>query len=169
MECAFCRILAGKAEASFLFRNERVAAFMDIRPVTHGHLLVIPIRHAFYLSELDPADGARMFEVAQGMAAALRRQDGAGKEGGLKCEAVNLFLADGEQAGQEVPHVHLHVIPRFRGDGFSLKLPPGYGRHPERSELDRLASAIAAGLTISPGPAGHGFLRPRAARRQCRR
>ena len=64
-----------------------------------------------------------------------------------------MFLADGEQAGQEVPHVHLHVIPRFRGDGFSLKLPPGYGRHPERSELDRIAAAIKAGLTISPDPA----------------
>lgn len=112
---------------------------MDITPVNPGHLLVIPNRHAVYLSELDPEDGARMFEVAQSMVAALRRS-------GLKCEAVNLFLADGEQAGQDVPHVHLHVIPRFRGDGFGLKLPSGYGRHPERSELDRIAAAIKAGL-----------------------
>jgi histidine triad (HIT) family protein len=176
-ECGFCRILAGRAEASFLFRDERVAAFMDITPVTPGHLLVIPIRHAVYLSALDPEDGARIFEVAQRMAAALRRQNGASPTEGtvfvgdtsterreervadvspapdrrgtvpvLRCEGVNLFLADGEQAGQEVPHVHLHVIPRFRGDGFSLKLPPGYGRHPERSELDRIAAAIRTGL-----------------------
>jgi histidine triad (HIT) family protein len=139
-DCGFCRILAGKAEASFLFRDARVAAFMDITPVNPGHLLVIPNRHAVYLSELDPADGARVFEVAQSMGAALRRS-------GLKCEAVNLFLADGEQAGQDVPHVHLHVIPRFRGDGFGVKLPPGYGRTAERSELDRIAAAIKAGLT----------------------
>ena len=138
-DCGFCRILAGKAEVSFLFRDERVAAFMDITPVTPGHLLVIPNRHAVYLSDLDPADGARIFEVAQSMAAALRKS-------GLKSEGVNLFLADGEQAGQEVPHVHLHVIPRFRGDGFSLKLPPGYGHHPERSELDRIAATIKARL-----------------------
>jgi histidine triad (HIT) family protein len=137
--CGFCRILAGKAEASFLFRDERVAAFMDIMPVTPGHLLVIPIRHAVYLSELDPADGARIFEVAQSLVAALRRS-------GLRCEAVNLFLADGEQAGQEVPHVHLHVIPRFSGDGFGLKLPAGYGRSAERSELDRIAVRIKDGL-----------------------
>ena len=150
MECVFCRILAGKAEASFLFRDERVAAFMDISPVTPGHLLVIPIRHAVYLSELDPADGARVFDVAQRLAAALRES---GRTGGLKCEGVNLFLADGEQAGQEIPHVHLHVFPRFSGDGFSLKLPPGYGYHPERSELDRAAAAIRAGLAISPNPA----------------
>jgi histidine triad (HIT) family protein len=139
-DCGFCRILAGKAEASFLFRDERVAAFMDITPVNPGHLLVIPNRHAVYLSELDPADGARIFEVAQSLAVALRRS-------GLKCEAVNLFLADGEQAGQEVPHAHLHVIPRFRGDGFGLKLPPGYGRKAERSELDKIATAIKAGLS----------------------
>jgi diadenosine tetraphosphate (Ap4A) HIT family hydrolase len=80
-----------------------------------------------------------MFEVAQNMVAALRRS-------GLRCEAVNLFLADGEQAGQEVPHVHLHVIPCFRGDGFSLKLPPGHGRRAERSELDRIAAVIKAEL-----------------------
>ena len=150
-----------------MFRDERTAAFMDITPVTPGHLLVIPVRHAVYLSELDPADGARVFEVAQRIAAALREQKGDSPwkshralrsdsphfAGGLKCEAVNLFLADGEQAGQEVPHVHLHVIPRFRGDGFSLRLPPGYGRRPERSELDRIAAAIKAGLMISPTPA----------------
>jgi diadenosine tetraphosphate (Ap4A) HIT family hydrolase len=139
-DCGFCRILAGKAEASFLFRDERVAAFMDIMPVNRGHLLVIPIRHAVYLRELDPDDGARVFQVAQQMAAALRQS-------GSKCEAVNLFLADGEQAGQEVPHVHLHVIPRFRGDGFSLRLPPGYGRRAERAELDRIAAAIRGGLS----------------------
>ena len=142
-ECGFCQVLAGKAEASFVFRDDRVAAFLDIAPVTPGHLLVIPIRHAVYLSELDPADGARVFDVAQRLAAALRES---GRAGGLKCEAVNLFLADGEQGGQEVPHVHLHVIPRFRGDGFSFKLPPGYGHHPERSELDRIAAAIRSGL-----------------------
>jgi hypothetical protein len=106
-----------------------------------------------------------MFEVAQSVVAALRRQNGDSPwkshrdlrsdsphfAGEVKCEAVNLFLADGELAGQEVPHVHLHVMPRLRGDGFSLKLPPGYGRHPERSELDRIATAIKAGLTNPPG------------------
>ena len=175
--CCFCRILAGKAEGSFVFRDGRVAAFMDITPVTPGHLLVIPIRHAVYLSDLDPADGARMFEVAQNLVAALRefakagtvsgRPENEGHLRGLKtgdspserrvepaavqspfsAEGVNLFLADGEQAGQEVPHVHLHVIPRYRGDGFTLKLPPGYGHHPARSELDRIAAAIKAGLS----------------------
>jgi diadenosine tetraphosphate (Ap4A) HIT family hydrolase len=60
----------------------------------------------------------------------------------VKCEGVNLFLADGEAAGQEVFHTHLHVVPRYVGDGFALKLPPGYQNRPERSELDSIASNI---------------------------
>jgi histidine triad (HIT) family protein len=143
VECGFCQVLAGRAEASFVFRDERVAAFMDITPVNPGHLLVIPVRHAVYLSDLEPSDGARIFEVALRLAAALRES---GRTGGPRCEAVNLFLADGKKGGQEVPHVHLHVFPRFRGDGFSPTLPPRYGHHPERSELDRIAAAIRAGL-----------------------
>jgi len=133
--CGFCRVLAGKAAASFVFRDERVAAFMDLQPVNVGHLLVVPSRHAVYLADLDREDGAQMFRIAQRLTAALRGS-------ALKCEAVNLFLADGEQAGQEVPHAHLHVIPRFRGDGFGLVLPPGYGRKAARPDLDRIASTI---------------------------
>jgi histidine triad (HIT) family protein len=138
-ECGFCRILAGQAKASFLFRDERVAAFMDIVPINPGHLLVIPIHHAQYLSDLSPEDGMHVFRVAQQLAAALRRS-------GMTCGGVNFFLADGEAADQEVPHVHLHVIPRSDGDGCGFKLPPGYGRKAERSELDRIAKAIRAGL-----------------------
>ena len=140
--CGFCRIIAGEAAASFVFRDDRVVAFMDLRPVNVGHLLVIPVRHAVYLADLDDEDGAQMFRVAQQLAAALRGS-------GLKCEAVNLFLADGEQAGQEVPHVHLHVIPRFRGDGFGLVLPPGYGHKTARLDLERVAASIRNRLTAT--------------------
>ncbi len=61
---------------------------------------------------------------------------------GIKCEGVNLFLADGEAAGQEIAHVHLHVIPRFRGDGFEVRCGSNYGVQPERNELDRVTSKI---------------------------
>jgi histidine triad (HIT) family protein len=138
--CVFCRILAGTDEASFVFRDERVAAFMDIAPVNPGHLLVVPVRHAARLIDLDPPDGVRMFEVAHKAAAALGRA-------GLKCEGVNLHLADGAAAGQDIMHVHLHVFPRTRGDGFGLRLPPGYGIRPARAELDRLAERIGSGLS----------------------
>ena len=60
----------------------------------------------------------------------------------LKCEGINFFLADGEAAGQEVFHVHLHIIPRFKDDGFGFKFPEGYKDKPERKELDEVAKKI---------------------------
>ena len=134
--CVFCDIVAGKAPASIVHRDERCVAFMDIRPVTAGHLLVVPLAHAASLADLDPTDGGHLFVVSQDLAAALRKS-------GLQADGVNLFLADGEAAGQEVFHVHLHVFPRFEGDGFGLRLPPGYGKPVARERLDREATAIS--------------------------
>lgn len=133
--CLFCEIVAGREPASVVHRDNECLAFMDIRPVTPGHLLVVPLAHATYLSDLSPSSGAAMFLAAQRAAAAVRRS-------GLRVEGVNLFLADGEAAGQEVFHVHLHVLPRFQGDGFGLTLPPGYGRMADRMNLDANAASI---------------------------
>jgi diadenosine tetraphosphate (Ap4A) HIT family hydrolase len=118
---------------------------MDIRPVTSGHLLVVPIEHATHLADLDPAEGQALFALAQRLAAAIRRSD-------LKPQGITLHLADGEAAGQDVFHVHLHVIPRTRGDGFGLRLPPGYGQDADRARLDRDAATIAAALNKRQHP-----------------
>jgi histidine triad (HIT) family protein len=133
-DCVFCRLIAGEVEASVVHEDDRTVAFMDLRPVTPGHLLVVPRAHADGLAGLDPEDGAQMFRVAQVAAAAMRRSS-------LRCEGVNLFLADGEAAGQEVFHVHLHVVARFDGDEFGLLLPTDYGVRPRR-ELDVAAAAL---------------------------
>ncbi len=138
-DCVFCRILAGELPASFVYRDEHCAAFMDIRPVNPGHVLVIPIRHAAYLADTDAATAGRMMQLAHRLAAALRAS-------GLRCEGVNLFLADGEVAMQEVFHVHLHVLPRFAGDGFGLRFGPHYGQRPPREDLDAAAAKIRRGL-----------------------
>ena len=133
-DCVFCRIVAGEEEASLVHEDERVAVFMDIQPVVRGHALVVPRAHAASLAELDPEDGAAVFEAGRLTAAALRASS-------LRCEGVNLFLADGEAAGQDVFHVHLHVLPRHFGDGFGLRLPPDYSVRP-RVELDEAAAAL---------------------------
>jgi histidine triad (HIT) family protein len=137
--CVFCDIVAGRGPASVVHSDETVLAFLDIRPLTAGHLLVIPRAHAGYLADLDPALGGHMFGVAQRMAAALRRS-------GLPCDGVNLFLADGAAAFQEVFHVHLHVIPRTAGDGFRIRAK---WRRPARAELDSVAAQVRDGL--APG------------------
>ncbi len=135
MNCIFCNILSGTAPASFVYRDEVCAAFMDIQPINPGHLLVIPVAHAANLSELEPETGAHLFRVAQRLAAALRSS-------GVQCQGVDLFLADGEAAGQEVFHVHLHVIPRFQGDGFGFHFSPTYKQRPSRLELEQAAEKI---------------------------
>ena len=132
MDCVFCRIAAGTAPASVAYADDTALAFLDIAPMTPGHLLVVPRRHAVGLADLDPDTGAHLFRVAQRMAAALRRTD-------LRCDGVNLFLAAGAAAFQEVFHVHLHVIPRWKGDGLKLSGKPG---RPSRPDLDRHAADL---------------------------
>ncbi len=139
MLCPFCAIIEGQAPASHVYEDEVVVAFMDIKPVNPGHLLVIPRGHASDLGQLDPEAGCHLFRIGQQLAAGLRRS-------GLRCEGINLFLADGEAAGQQVGHVHLHVLPRFRGDGFGLRFGPDYHRRPSRESLDAAAAAIRQAL-----------------------
>ena len=138
-DCIFCRILAGDAPASFVHRDERCAAFLDVRPVNAGHLLVVPTRHAAQLADLDAPTADHLMAVAHRLAAALRAS-------GLRCEGVTLFLADGEAAMQEVFHVHLHVLPRYAGDGFGLRFGPDYGTLPPRHALDAAAARIRGAL-----------------------
>ena len=142
-DCIFCNVLLGNIPASIVYQDDTCTAFMGIQPVNPGHVLVIPNSHSSNLAELDAPIGSHLFLVAQKLAAALRESDE------VRCEGVNLLLADGEAAGQEVFHVHLHVLPRFKGDGFGYKFPAGYTTRPERSELDAVALAIKNQLSGS--------------------
>ena len=137
--CVFCEILAGRLPASVVLREDGCTAFMDIQPINTGHVLVVPDDHAAPLADLPEDKGFRMFRTAQKIAAALY-------ESGLDCEGVNLCLADGEAAGQDVFHVHLHVFPRFDGDGFGLRFGPGYAVRPDKEELEEAAKRLRDAL-----------------------
>ena len=137
LECVFCKIARRQLPASVLWEDENTMAFLDIRPINPGHFLIIPKAHAAHLADLPPGAGGRVFEVARELAAALRSS-------GLRCEGVNFHLADGEVAGQEISHVHLHVYPRHAGDGVGLRMGPRYGSMPKREELEKIAVAIRA-------------------------
>jgi len=113
--------------------------FLDIQPVNSGHVLIVPTRHVPDLAALDAPSMSDLMQAGQHLAAALRRS-------GLRCEGVNLFLADGDAAGQEVPHLHLHVFPRFQGDEFGLRFGPRYSQRPSRETLDEVAVLIRAAL-----------------------
>ncbi|QYY36345.1 HIT family protein [Ruficoccus sp. ZRK36] len=139
MDCIFCKILEGSLPAHFVYRDERVAAFMDIQPVNPGHVLVIPVQHAVGLQDISAEDTKHIMTVSQKVSLAIRAS-------GLKCEGINLFLADGEAAMQEVFHFHMHVFPRFKGDGFGLTFSPEYFTKPPYSSLAEHAEAIKAHL-----------------------
>ncbi|MFE3545019.1 HIT family protein [Nocardia sp. NPDC059177] len=136
-DCVFCRIVAGTAPATKVYEDDAVCAFLDIRPITRGHTLIVPKRHATELDDLDPDTGADLFRTGHRLARALRR-------GGLASDGANLVLNDGTAAFQTVGHVHLHVVPRRHGDklrfakGFLLRRP---------HEPQSTAAAIRAGLT----------------------
>jgi histidine triad (HIT) family protein len=132
-ECIFCQIIEGKVPASVVHRDDVVMAFMDIRPVNTGHVLVVPLRHFAEMSDMDEETGMRLFQVTMRVQKAVRAS-------GVRCEGINLFLADGEAAFQEVFHVHMHIIPRFRGDSFKIKAD--WSRQPPRTELDEVAANI---------------------------
>ena len=116
---------------------------MTIGAVNPGHTMVVPILHSSGLADLDPDVGGHMFRVAMRVAAAI-------KISGLRCDGVNLFLADGRAAFQSVFHTHLHVFPRWRGDGFHLVMAPDFTPHRPRKELDDAAALIRAALPLVP-------------------
>ncbi len=136
--CIFCDIIAGRAPASIVYEDDQVIAFMDIFPINPGHTLVVSKRHAARLSQLDADTAAHMMTVAQRIAQAIYQSP-------IRAEGINLTLADGRAAGQEVPHVHLHVIPRYRGDGFHCTRSGGL-RQPPRQQLDETAAQIRQAL-----------------------
>jgi histidine triad (HIT) family protein len=140
-DCFFCQLLLGELEVSMVYQDDTCSAFMDIQPVNPRHMLVIPNRHAPILADLRKEEGAQMFRVAQRLAAAVRRS-------GVKCEGVNLFLADGEAAMQEVFQAHLHIFPRYAGDGFGLQFAPRYWEKPERKELEAVAEQIRQAMRV---------------------
>lgn len=115
-ECTFCEIVSGDSPGSIVYEDDSVLAMMTLRPMSRGHILVIPRNHTASLSELDKETGGSLFEVGMEVAQAVR-------DSKIKSEGINFWLADGIAAGQEIFHIHLHVLPRSEQDGIKLKGP----------------------------------------------
>ncbi len=146
----FERIIAGELPASFVYRDAQCVAFMDINPITHGHTLVVPIQAVATLDELDPIVVQHLWSVGQRIAAAQRQ--------GLGSRAQHFLLNDGRAASQTVPHVHLHVIPRYGNDTvhtltrlvwhITTIVLPRRETAARRGRLERQAAAIREALDL---------------------
>ena len=113
--CIFCDIVAGRLPAVTLYEDDKVMAFMDIFPLRRGHVLVIPRQHHRQLHELDSELRAHLLDTATRVTQAIYRS-------ALAPAAVHYNVNDGPAAHQTVPHVHLHILPRYRGDTGSFLL-----------------------------------------------
>jgi histidine triad (HIT) family protein len=139
--CVFCAIVAGQAPAHFVLRGDAEAcvAFLDTRPVFPGHVLVVPRTHRETLVDLPPDEVAALFGAARRVCVAV--------EGGLAAEGT--FVGMNNRISQSVPHAHVHVVPRRKGDGLRGFFWP---RHKYAS--DELAEEIAARLRAALPGAG---------------
>lgn len=122
MTCIFCKIVKAEIPAKVVYEDEYVLGFLDIKPINQGHTLIIPKNHYESLSDIPQETLEKVINAGKKIANVLKESSV------VKCEGINLFLADGKSAGQEVFHLHLHIIPRFEGDNFGLKFPSHYGK-----------------------------------------
>ena len=115
--CVFCQIVAGEAEAFVVASGPTAVAFLDIAPLARGHTLVVPTRHVRDLLE----GGADVLQEVAPLVEEVSRL----LVGRLGADGINLFQSSGEAAGQEVPHFHVHLVPRWKGDGVLRELGDG--------------------------------------------
>lgn len=136
--CVFCRIIGGEEMVSLVHEDERTLAFLDIQPMSRGHMLVVTKDHYPTLFDLPEELAAHCLAVARRLAPGLQKA--------MDAQAVNLFSANGHAGGQDVMHFHLHLIPVREGEPFLLQLPLADAPIPSRSELDITAARISRAI-----------------------
>ena len=132
MECIFCKIIDGEIPAVKVLDEERVVAFMDINPSNKGHMLVVPKNHAENIFEIPESDLVALIKAVKRCAKAVKEA--------LNAEGVTILQLNGKASDQIVPHLHIHVIPRWENDGLSVstwEMKPG-----DMEEIQAIARKI---------------------------
>ncbi|MFH0908755.1 MAG: HIT family protein [bacterium] len=135
--CVFCKIVRGELPSTKLYEDDQVLAFMDIGPIVKGHVLVIPKQHVDPLTATPPDLLAKVMTVVQKVVKAQMN--------GLKADGVNVHQSNGAVAGQVVPHVHFHVIPRFATDGHTWNWATK--KYENVEEMQKLAEAMKSSMS----------------------
>jgi histidine triad (HIT) family protein len=111
--CIFCQIVSGKIPSKKVFEDEKTIAFLDINPASSGHILLIPKTHYAILPQIPEDEVGHLFTIAKNLSNALLK--------GLGVKGTNIFVANGQVAGQKAPHFMIHIIPRREGDGLNFQ------------------------------------------------
>lgn len=136
-DCLFCKIIAREIPATIIAEDEYVVAFLDIHPTNPGHTLIVPKTHIANLQTADKETIHRLFEMTQKIGRAVIK--------GLGVEGYNVLQNNGTVAGQVIHHLHVHVIPRFAGDGFTHWHGQDYENE---QQVQNVAEHIIGALTI---------------------
>ena len=138
--CIFCKIIAGEISARVIIQNEKVMALLDAFPLAAGHTLVIPKSHYAKVQQMSEQDAVAVFDMVWKLAGAV--------ETASQVNASTIAIHNGSDAGQEVPHVHVHIVPRKSGDGAGaihsmFKIKPKLSPQ----DMDSLSNRIADNLS----------------------
>ncbi|GGL28890.1 HIT family protein [Halarchaeum grantii] len=134
-DCLFCSIVDGDIPGRIVAERDGALAFLDANPLAPGHTLVVPRTHAERLDDLSADDSRAVFDLVHDLVPDV--------EAAVDADGLNVGVNDGEAAGQEVPHVHVHLVPRFEGDG-GAPVHAVAGDRPDLSDddLDEIAAKI---------------------------
>lgn len=135
--CLFCKIISGEIPSNKVYEDNAVFAFLDIYPASEGHTLIAPKKHYSNFTDMSTEDVASLFEAARKITAAVEKT--------FSAQGSNIGINNGEVAGQEVPHVHVHVIPRKKGDG-GRGIKSIVWTEPDITNLERIAEKIKKAL-----------------------
>lgn len=131
-DCIFCKIAAGEIPSKTIYEDGQFRVILDLGPATKGHALILPKSHAANLYDLPDETAAEAMKLAKRMALQLKDR--------LCCDGLNLVQNNGETAGQTVSHFHIHLIPRYEGDGQKINWVPS---KPSQEELEAVRKEIA--------------------------
>ena len=132
--CIFRKILAGEIPSTAVYEDDDFKAILDVSPAARGHVIILPKNHAANIYELPDEDASKIMVVAKKIATAIEKA--------YHCDGVNILQNNGEAAGQTVFHLHVHVIPRFKGDTVNI----GWKQGDMPEDLDAICKEIQAQL-----------------------
>jgi len=127
--CIFCKIASGEIPKDFVYKNDNFLVFLDIKPVSDGHLIIIPKKHIVWMQEAEDETISKIFILTKKMMLALKKS--------LDCDFVQQTVV-----GDEIPHFHIHLIPRYHGDNLANFPTKPYNQEKESEMLIKITSAL---------------------------